>query len=1025
MSAPGPAEEIHDKVHAFADGELPEAEADEFRAHLAECEQCQEELDDILQLHGLNERIRAQRAAATGAPASNAQPPATRPQAPASTGAPVGRAEERRAFRPAWARRRAAALALIGSGLAASVAWLAFRGPRGATPEGERIVLAQRDTRGLEARLAHPLASGYRPYDVQRGGEVISREQVPVKALGQLEERGDLHGAAAGHILRGELADARAYLERTAASPEAQSDLAVVALAQGRLEEALTLLDAVLEAQPKHPQALWNRALVLHELKLDLSAADAFRTVAALNEPGWADEAKGRAAALETQLLERKRAWLAAWNAGIALALEGRPVPPGMVRDAPALLRNYLYQSLWSAPSAERARALLPMAKELDAIYGGDRLTRYVEQVSKRDFKKRGPLAATFGQVVTRYVQAIRAQGWPLEIPASAQPFDPAGTPAFLEAVRKSGETDLLLGALPLLGQMAAGMGDYEKAARALGDPWFLVNAELEKGKLDLSRGRLPLAESRFRAALVSCARDADYRCAQIEQSLSELYIATHRLVEAREHALAGLQQARRLNEAALQGSFLVLLGTAARFHDAFALARAYLGEYALRQGDFAPAKALLHESLATLHIFALKPAKARAELELAFKTGAPITLIGALVLADLARLDPKPDDLERLGQVLEAIRPRLRPGELALAEHIDGRARITRDRAAGQASLRKAIASAEKLPREDPDAGKARAYSYTTLRLDAGKAGTWAEALALFGEEEGFGVPDRCVLGVEVSDEQTLVVARGANGEPVGAYDARRTEPSLQVERLVPQSVLETLRGCERVEVLARNGIHGRPGLLPPELAWSYRTGKAHAPRPNAPPRQLVVSDVEAPASLNLPRLKSWDAPAEPGRVELSGAAATPSRVLAAMADATEIEINAHGLVNLGVSDASFLVLSPEADGEYALTAGRVRGAKLNGAPVVLLGACRAAESVSPSMAAPWSLPVAFVEAGARAVIASPVEIPDREAGAFFDAVLERVRSGVAPAVAVRDERARYLQRDAKSWVKTVVVFE
>ncbi|HLL81148.1 MAG TPA: tetratricopeptide repeat protein, partial [Longimicrobium sp.] len=681
-----------------------------------------------------------------------------------------------------------------------------------------------------------------------------------------------LHGAAAGHILRGELADARAYLERSGTSPDARSDLAVVALAQGRLEEALTLLDAVLDAQPKHPQALWNRALVLHELKLDLSAADAFRTVAALGEQGWAEEAKGRAAQLESGLVERKRAWLAAWNAGIALALEGRPVPEGAVRDAPALLRNYLYQSLWSAPSAERARALLPVAKELDAIYGGDRLARYVAWVSARDFKKRGPLASTFAQVVTRYLQAVRAQGSAIELPPSAQPFDPAKGPAFLEAVRRSGETDLLLGALPLLGQLGVALGDYEKAAKALGDPWFTVNVELEKGKADFYRGQVAEAESRLRAALTACAREADYRCAQVEQTIGDLFLVTHRLVEAREHALAGLQQARRLNEPVLQGNFLLLLGNTARFHDAFALARAYLGEYALRQGDFPPAKATLHEALATLHIFGLRPEKARAELERAFQTGAPISIVGAFVLADLARLDPRPDDLERLDKVLEGLKPRLRPGELPLVEHLSGRARITRDRAAGQALLRKAVADAEKLPREDPDAGKARAYSYSTLMLDEGRAGRWAEALGLFGEEADLRVPDRCVLGVEIADEQTLVVAKGASGEAVGAY-AQRKDPSVQVERLVPANVLEALRGCERVEVLARNGIHGRPGLLPPELAWSYRTARDPAARPNTPPRQLVVSDVEAPASLNLPRLKAWDAPAVPGRVELSGA--------------------------------------------------------------------------------------------------------------------------------------------------------
>ena len=45
----------HDDVHAFADGELPPAQAADFRAHLAGCAQCQAELNDILQLTARSE----------------------------------------------------------------------------------------------------------------------------------------------------------------------------------------------------------------------------------------------------------------------------------------------------------------------------------------------------------------------------------------------------------------------------------------------------------------------------------------------------------------------------------------------------------------------------------------------------------------------------------------------------------------------------------------------------------------------------------------------------------------------------------------------------------------------------------------------------------------------------------------------------------------------------------------------------------------------------------------------------------
>ena len=145
---------------------------------------------------------------------------------------------------------------------------------------------------------------------------------------------------------------------------------------------------------------------------------------------------------------------------------------------------------------------------------------------------------------------------------------------------------------------------------------------------------------------------------------------------------------------------------------------------------------------------------------------------------------------------------------------------------------------------------------------------------------------------------------------------------------------------------------------------------------------------------------------------------------MLAELSSATEIELHVHGLVDLGLADSSLLVLSADPDGDYALTARRVRAAKLSGAPVVLLAACHAAQE-SAALHAPWSLPVAFLEAGARAVLASPAEIPDAQAAPFFDAVLARIRSGQEPAAALRDERLTFRTRPGGAWVDRVLAFE
>ncbi|MCY0998956.1 CHAT domain-containing protein [Myxococcus sp. MISCRS1] len=995
MSAPEPMDP-HDLVHAFADGELSQEEAEQFREHLATCEACQEELDDILQLQALGTRLGAEEA--REAPRDVTTPV---PQQPVASAPP-------RAFRPAWSRRKWVAAAALSGSLAALLVLVAVRsGPSSVRDDSQLLALAP--TRSMEARLSWSGASAHRPYGVLRSGDERPRELVPLQALAKLEEQGDLQGLAVGHLLRGEREQAADYLQRAPASPDVDSDKAVVALTKGELESALVLLDGVLEKHPRHPQALWNRALVLRELGLDALAAEAFDTVASLGEPGWAEEARERAAVLRRQLEGRRGAWDSAQQAGRALALQGTAFPEDVARAVPGTARNWLNIALWTAPSAERVRELLPLARVLDARYGGDTVVASVERVAGLDFARRAPFAARFRQVL---------EGT----------FDAASLEPLVKELSGSQHQDILLGVLPLAGGLPAHIDVYEKVARALGDSWLTLNAERERALAEYGKGDLAGAEARLLRAVAACeVAKADYRCGQLEHLLAHIYKDEHRLVEAREHALAGLGWARQTQEWTLQADLLLVLGDMARFRNAFALTRAYLGEQALRDRGCA-ADRHVHESLASLHVFALRPQAAREELEKAPVCDVPFFLNGAFVLADLARLDPKPGDVEKVREGLAKLDAAgwLRPGEKVMATHIQGRAVIGSDRAEGQRLLGQAIVAGELLGAADPVAAKARAYSYSSLILDAGSTGDWARALSLFAQEARVPAPERCALGVEVHDERTLTAARGPTGELLGHQDASRRSPDFDVASLVPASVIAALKPCEHVSVFARYPVHGQAGLLPPDIAWSYHTGtKAQAPKVSAP-RPLVVYDVDAPASLNLPRLRSWELSGGPSprRVELTGAAATPSRLLAELAQATEVEIHAHGLVNLGVSDASLLVMAPEAGGRYALTAGQVRQQKLQGAPVVLLGACQAART-APYLHAPWSLPVAFAEAGARAVIASPIDIPDAEAGPFFARVMERIRAGSSASLALRDERLRVLSTQPDSWVKTVVVFE
>ncbi len=158
------------------------------------------------------------------------------------------------------------------------------------------------------------------------------------------------------------------------------------------------------------------------------------------------------------------------------------------------------------------------------------------------------------------------------------------------------------------------------------------------------------------------------------------------------------------------------------------------------------------------------------------------------------------------------------------------------------------------------------------------------------------------------------------------------------------------------------------------------------------------------------------------PDAVVLRGSAATLSRVISAMRDASIIEFHTHGFVDRGLSDASFLALTSDPQGRYALTAADVQASELRRAPLVILAACHAAAG-APFLDDSASLPSAFVRAGARAVVASPAAVNDVDAAAFFTGVLARVADGDSVAIALRDERLRRTRTAASDWPSDVIV--
>jgi hypothetical protein len=358
------------------------------------------------------------------------------------------------------------------------------------------------------------------------------------------------------------------------------------------------------------------------------------------------------------------------------------------------------------------------------------------------------------------------------------------------------------------------------------------------------------------------------------------------------------------------------------------------------------------------------------------------------------------------------------------LADEIEGRLLIESDAAAGIAVLERAIAASEALA-SDVVADRARTGAYSVLAFEAAHRGDRARVLALIAQQLGLPPPGACTVGMAAEDERAVVVVRGSDGQDRGDYQqARRPHDAVLG---VSDELARALASCRHVRVMATPLLQGTPRALPAGLPWSYLTStRSRASSGDALPSQqaLIVANVTPPDYLKLPPLAPRIGDAMPRTTRLSGPAATPAAVLAEMATAGEIRFHTHALLGAGVSDASYLVLSPGADGVYALTAETIRRTALRGRPIVVLAACHSAQSARYQHAA-WSLPDAFLAVGARAVFAAAATIPDQEAALFFDRVLERTRAGTEPATALRDERVAALTANPASWAADVVLFE
>ncbi|QDF04302.1 CHAT domain-containing protein [Myxococcus xanthus] len=978
-----------DNVELFVDGELPPAEAEVFRQHLPDCPGCQREIPNLIQFrYQSSEHVRLV---------------GERP----SVSAPLP---------PPWRRPAAWATAAL---LGVLLAVLAVRQRPGSALSTDEF-MAQGPERRMEQRFSLRELDQHRPLagTNMSGGPQSSASGASYEALGTLERSQDFQKLAITDVLyNGRDAAKRALeaLDKLAPSPERESDRAAILIEQGEFIAALHAADAALAGRPRMPQALWNRGLALRELQLPGMAAQVFTEVVSLREPGWADEAAGKVVELRRAIPDRKEAEALEEQGASLLDAPASSIPSDFHLRPSA--RLYFYDAVRTAPNPERVSNLEPLARKLDARAGSRVLQDYVERIARADFKRRGPLAQDYKKLV---------QGQ-LSRPQQEQ---------LLAQVRASGEDDLMLGTLVLMGAVPDHLELFEAKATASRDPWFVLTAAWFRAQKDWAQAQQEstpaVGEHSERAlrtleeALPLCrTQGLDYRCTQLHIDLSTYSTHLHRLEEARAHAEEGLTLARRGGEWFLERALLQNLAQVARMVNDGSLARAYYGEVLARDAEDPDLQRRLHQHLADVAWHELRVDEARRELNAALATGRALSPSGAFTLADLARLKSAPGDESHLQRVLDEAPKTSKPW---VAQHALGRFVIKPDPARGRALLDDLLQQVEGPAKEgNPTARRVRAYSFTSLLFEAGQRGAHAEALKLLERERGSPLPSECLLAATVDSERTLLLAMDARGALTGYYDASRRQPLKQrVDGLVPETMLTPLRGCRQVEVLARPPLHGRAGLLPSEFAWSYLTRGGERPPPSpGRPRHLVVSEVHLPKDRELERLNAWT----PGfgvdeeQMFLSGAQATPARVLAAMEDATEVDLVTHGEITPH-SSASYLVLAPDVSGPE-LRGPRVRQASLKRAPFVVLAACKAAHTTY-AVHEPLSLPAELLAAGARGVLASTEKLLDKEVNVFFNRVREHIRAGHPPAVALRNEREAWRREGrARAWLDTILLFE
>jgi len=952
-----------EQLGPFVDGELSSEDAAAFRRHLLVCARCQQEMHGLMQLSALAEQAREQRRA----PAPELSP--------AVIAATTKRAHPRRA---AW-------MAVVGGVAIAAALVLALR--VNASRTELPTLLASLDARRTSGWPSYAGAREYRPYVVQRG----TSAPVPLKGLARLEEDGNWQALGTAALVQGEYAQALGYLRRAPRNVASLNDVGLALMDSGNLEAALEAFDQARELDPAFAPVEFNRGLALERLGLPRAGLQSMREASQVALGGWKDEAARTVAALE-RTVQVRTAGSEQLEAARHALLDGTLPDPQLVRSYPGTFRFQLYTALALAPDRTAVEKLLPLARQLDGIGGGHRLEEWVTRTAARSNARRAALAPRLRDFTAASPPALRD--------------------TLLSEAEAAGQDDQ---ALYILSREFPPRD--EKLARLverLHDPFWDLRLLTSRVRVQRDAGHPAEAERLARSIPDGACRDDTLsgECWNVSYELAQTYAYAGRPADAQRVFETSRAEAEKAPHPARDRGLLLHAGATNADADRVALARAQFDEADHLSSADCATREYSALSLAQAYVRRGDVRATRTTLGSVPACEHPNLGLQAEIEADLAVLSGSSDDRAHARERLEkATAAATAPVERLTVDAL----RVMLDAEDGRKGtlprFQELLVRARQITGADDQIARAgRSVGLQLLRDSRGK-----DALALAAQMLATSVPESCALAV-IADGRRIGFAT------LGRAGAVSQQVQTRLEGGPPGAPPALDPACPAISVLAPTGFLDLPRWLPADQAWSLRVGPSRPATPSRFEERLLVRGALAPADLQLPPL---GARAESGRGWdiLEGAEATPSRVRALLEGADLVDFEVHGIVDAAIPDGAVLVLSPDRSGTYSLSASDIRGLHLQRAPVVLLGACRAATG-SHYRDATWSLPQAFVQAGARAVIASLAELPDDRVGRFLSAVARRVESGAAPSVALRDERVEWLRRGER-WSQEIVLFD